>query len=213
VGRAIAALPQQTNRKFGIVGLGTGTMAAYGQEGDTVRFYDINTAVERLATSRFTYVTGSPAKVDVVIGDARLSLESELAEGDRQNFDLLVLDAFSSDAIPVHLLTREAFDTYFAHMKPDGVIAVHISNRYLQLQPVVEAIADEFGYPTLSYSDSVPPDEYWLYRSSWVLVTRNEAVLNSPLFDPAYIVPRGEYEPVLWTDDYASIFKVLRKAR
>src|SRR5205807_5602010 len=123
--------------RVGVVGLGAGTLAAYGRTGDVFRFYDINSDVVELARSEFTFLKDSRAKVEVALGDARLSLEREPA----QNFDVLALDAFSSDAIPVHLLTVEAFKTYLRHLKPDGVLAVHISNRYLDLVPVVQQAA------------------------------------------------------------------------
>jgi hypothetical protein len=209
VSLALTESPKQENRHIGVVGLGTGTMAAHGRAGDRVRFYDINTAVEDLAWNLFSYLPRTPAEVEVVIGDARISLEHELATGGGQEFDLLVLDAFSSDAIPVHLLTREAFDTYLAHMAPDGVIAVHISNRYLDLQPVVEAIADEIGYEAITISDNTPDPGWWLYRSTWVLVTRNPAVISSPAIVDVR-ESRSERNPVLWTDDYASLYSILR---
>src|SRR5207248_4401523 len=120
--------------RVGVVGPGAGTLAAYGRAGDVFRFYDINSGVVELARSEFTFLKDSPAKVEVALGDARLSLERERP----QNFDVLALDAFSSDAIPVHLLTVEAFKTYLRHLKPGGVLAVHISNRYLDLVPVVQ---------------------------------------------------------------------------
>ncbi|MES1194702.1 MAG: fused MFS/spermidine synthase, partial [Opitutus sp.] len=137
VGLAISHIPHATGRRIGLVGLGTGTVAIHGKEGDTVRIYEIDPQVERLARSRFRYLELSPAKVDVILGDARLSMERELANRESQQFDVLALDAFSSDAIPVHLLTVEAFGIYLSHLKPDGVIAVHVSNRYLELRPVV----------------------------------------------------------------------------
>jgi SAM-dependent methyltransferase len=145
VGLALRHLPRATGRKLGLVGLGTGTLAAYGRSGDQLRIYEINPAVEQLARDPFTHLARSPAKIDVVMGDARLSLEREFAAGGSQQFDLLALDAFSSDAIPVHLLTREAVALYLRHLRPDGMLAVHISNRYLNLEPVVRALAQEFG--------------------------------------------------------------------
>jgi hypothetical protein len=152
IGLAFAKLPDKP-RKFGVIGLGTGSLSTYGRKGDTVRIYEINHAVLKLAHDPFTYLDKVPAKVDVIMGDARLELEHELARGEVQNFDVMALDAFSSDAIPVHLLTKEAFELYTKHLAPDGVIAVHISNRYLDLQPVVERLATEFGYSTATISD------------------------------------------------------------
>ena len=120
--------------RVGVIGLGTGTISAYGRPGDYYRFYEINPLVLRLAHTEFTFLRDCKAKVDVAMGDARLSLEREAPE----NFDVLAVDAFSSDSIPVHLLTREAMQLFFRHLKPDGILAVHISNRYLDLQPVLE---------------------------------------------------------------------------
>lgn len=211
VGLALAHLPRPAGeRRLGLVGLGTGTIAAYGKAGDYMRIYEINPAVEDLARSRFTYLKRTPANVDVILGDARLSMESELAADTPQKFDLLALDAFSSDAIPVHLLTKEAFGVYLRHMKPDGVIAVHISNRYLDLQPVVERLAAEHGMVVVTISDDEKRVD-WVYRTTWMLVTRNEALLAQEeivtVSEPAG--PGAKTGP-LWTDDHASVFQVVR---
>ena len=211
VGLAIRSLPQAEGRRLGLVGLGTGTLAAYGRRGDTVRIYEINPQVLSLSSSRFTYVSRSPAKVDVIMGDARLSMERELALGDPQRFDLLALDAFNSDAIPVHLLTREAFATYLKHMKPDGIIAVHISNRYFDLQPVVESLAKEFGLQAVTIADDDEPN-WWVYDTTWVLVATKERFQQTPSLLQAADTPdkRSKNPPPLWTDDYTSLFKILR---
>ena len=136
LGLAIDYYPRQSGIRVWVVGMGTATVAAYGQPGDLYRFFEINANVVNLAknTGYFTYFTDSPAQCEVVMGDARLSIEREPPD---QHFDILALDAFSGDAIPVHLLTREAFEIYLRHMKPGGIIAVHISNRHLDLEPVV----------------------------------------------------------------------------
>lgn len=147
VALAIRNFPRPQKR-IGVVGLGTGTTAAFGEKGDYVRIYEINEEVRRIATSHFTFIKDTQAvggKVDVIMGDARLSMERE----EPQRFDVLALDAFSSDAIPVHLLTKEAVGIYGKHLAADGVLAVHISNRYLDLEPVVENLAKEFGYERL----------------------------------------------------------------
>src|SRR5437867_1373560 len=158
VALAVNALPAGP-RHIGVVGLGTGTMAAFGRAGDAVRIYEINSAVQRLATSKFTYLSNSPAKVEVALGDARLSMEREPS----QNFDLLALDAFSGDAIPVHLLTQEAFALYARHLKTNGIIAVHISNRYLNLDPVLLNVAHHFDYKlaVIDYEEDEEADEWW----------------------------------------------------
>jgi hypothetical protein len=211
VGLAIHSLVRTGGRRLGLVGLGTGTLAAYGEEGDTVRIYEINPQVPLLSKSRFTYVAHSRAKVDIVMGDARLSMERELERGDPQRFDLLALDAFNSDAIPVHLLTREAFATYLKHMKPDGIIAVHISNRYFDLQPVVESLAKNFDLQAVSISDD-NEESWWIYDSTWVLVARKERFQETPaLLEAADSADkRSKAPPPLWTDDYTSLFRILR---
>ena len=209
VGRAIGLLPANRSRRLGFVGLGAGTLAAFGRLGDKVRFYEINPAVVSLATSVFSYATRTAAKVEIVLGDARLSMERELAAGEAQHFDLLALDAFSSEAIPVHLLTREAFEIYLKQLAPNGVIAVHISNRYLNLRPVVEGLAHEFGLGVVTILDD--PKNWWLYRSTWVLVSSNQGLLANPrLIDAADIAAATDQHKVIWTDDHASIFKILK---
>ena len=144
------------------------------------------------------------------MGDARLSMERELAQNQPQHFDVLALDAFSSDAIPVHLLTKEAFATYLRHLQPDGVIAVHTSNRYLDLRPVVENLAAYFGFAAVTISDYPPVKNWWAFRSTWVLVTRNEALLAAD--DIRYSAePKSRPNAVgLWTDDHASLYEILR---
>ena len=138
VGLAIREKQQAGAVRIGVIGLGTGTTAAYGRLGDYIRYYEINPLVLELARKEFFFLADCKAKLDVAMGDARLSLEQELKDGHPQNFDVLAVDAFSSDSIPVHLLTKEAMDLYFRHLRPDGILAVHISNRYLNLQPVLE---------------------------------------------------------------------------
>jgi len=214
VALAAQALPAGP-RRIGVVGLGVGTIAAHGRAGDTVRVYEINPAVQRLATSRFTFLSNCLAKVEIAMGDARLSLEREPS----QNFDLLALDAFSSDAIPVHLLTKEAFELYGRHLKTNGVIAVHVSNRYLNLEPIVASLARHFGYrlALVNYEedteDDVEEDEghWWAYASTWMLLTHDTALLESPALRKAASAP-GTNAPAipLWTDDFASVFQVLR---
>jgi spermidine synthase len=210
--RTMEHFPRQANRRVGVVGLGTGSMAAWSKAGDYFRIYEINDTVERLARNRFTYLSDSPAQVEVVMGDARLSMERE----PDQRFDILVLDAFSSDAIPVHLLTQEAFEIYRRHLQPDGVIAVHISNRYLELQPIVLEIAAFFGFRTAIISNA---DTEWSeeevtgipsYGSDWVLVTKNEAFLKLPAISGAASKP-GEYSPKIkmWTDEESNLFQIL----
>jgi spermidine synthase len=212
VGLAIEHLPRPAGqRRIGLVGLGTGTLASYGTPGDYLRIYEINPAVKRLAESRFTYLRRCPAKVDVIMGDARLSMEREVAAQDAQKFDLLALDAFSSDAIPVHLLTKEAFALYWRELKSDGILAVHTSNRYLELRPVVERLAAESGLTAVTISDDLEPT-WWIYRTTWILVTKNESFLEQPAISEVAEWAQAAKGP-LWTDDHASLYEILRRPK
>jgi spermidine synthase len=206
VGLALHALPAGP-RRIGVVGLGAGTLTAYGKPGDQIRFYEINPEVKNLATWRFTYLSNCAGNVEVALGDARLSLEREPP----QQFDLLVLDAFSSDAIPVHLLTKEAFELYGRHLNTNGVIAVHVSNHFLDLEPVVANAARHLNYKmvVMDYDDS--EGDWWLYSSTWILLSRSERFLNSPGICGAASAPRSNLPKVpLWTDDFASLFQILK---
>lgn len=211
IGRAVAALPDGP-RHLGVVGLGTGTMAAFARKGDALRLYEINPEVLREANSRFTYLSNCAARMEIVLGDARLSLEREPP----QVFDLLALDAFSSDAIPVHLLTKEAFLTYERHVKTNGIIAVHISNSYLDLEPVVVNVAKEFGYhlAIVDQEDGVDVDgeeAWWVYGSTWVLLSHDAALLDSPQIREWSRKPGEKAVRIpLWTDDFASVFQILQ---
>lgn len=209
VGRAIGSLPKDRGRKLGLVGLGTGSLAAYVRRPDTMRIYEINPQVERLAQSRFTYVPRAPGQVEIVDGDARLSMEQELKAGQPQRYDLLALDAFNSDAIPVHLLTREAFQTYLAHLAPDGIIAVHISNRYFDLEPVVTNLARDLGLAVVTVDDD-ENGEWWIYDTTWMLVAKDPKVLQRAGIAKGATQSIGNVSIPVWTDDYTSLFKILR---
>jgi len=175
IGAAIRSLPEDRPAKVGVIGLGTGTIAAYGRKGDTYRFYDIDARVMEIARTQFTYLGDSAAKIELALGDARLTLEREPP----QNFDVLAVDAFSSDAIPVHLITREALGTYLRHMKPDGIVAFHVSNRFLDLIPVVARLAQEQGaHAVLVRDDPDEEEDHRRSRSDWVLVSRDPAALK-----------------------------------
>ncbi len=206
VGLALGALPAGWHR-IGVVGLGIGTLAAYAEAGDYVRYYEINPEVHRIAASRFTCLAKCPGKVEVVTGDARLSLEREPP----QQFDLLVLDAFSSDAIPAHLLTVESFAIYQRHLTTNGIIAAHISNWYLDLEPVLVNLARHFNYH-LAVVEHIPTgDQWWLLPSLWILLSRDAGILNSPELRAASRPEQPGSERVsLWTDDFTSVFQVLR---
>jgi SAM-dependent methyltransferase/MFS family permease len=193
--------------KVGVIGLGTGTIAAYGRPGDLYRFYDIDANVIAMARSEFTFLADSPAKVETALGDARLTLEREAPQG----FDILAVDAFSSDAIPVHLITREALATYLRHMKPDGIVAFHVSNRFLSLVPVVARIAKELNVHASLVSDDPDEDDDKRSRSDWVLVSASEKALAAPAIVAAGGEP-AEDRPGwrTWTDDYSNLIQILK---
>jgi SAM-dependent methyltransferase len=192
-------------KKFGVIGLGTGTLAAFGKAGDTVRYYEINPQVVEIARNSFYFLRETPAKVDVVLGDARLSLERE----EPQQFDVLAVDAFSGDAIPVHLLTREAVALYFRHLKPEGILAIHTSNTYLDLAPIVKQIAGQAGVSATLISND-DDDENHISTSDWVLLTKSKRF--AALFEategaePIVVPPKLR----LWTDSYNNLFYILR---
>jgi SAM-dependent methyltransferase len=194
--------------KVGVIGLGTGTLAAYGRPGDVFRFYDIDPRVIALAQSHFTYLGDSRAKIEMAVGDARLTLEREAP----QAFDVLAVDAFSSDAIPVHLITKEALAIYLKHMKPDGIVAFHVSNRFLDLVPVVARLAKEHGVHVTHVKDDPDDDDpLGRSRSDWVLVSRSAEALKHPR-----IVEAGAAEAKdragwrTWTDDYSNLIQILK---
>jgi SAM-dependent methyltransferase len=207
VGLTLLNLAQlQGPLRVATVGLGTGTIAAYGQAGDYYCFYEINPDVIDIAHDYFTFLGDSPAQVEVVEGDARLSLERQAPQG----YDVIALDAFSGDAIPAHLLTVEAVATYLRHLKPSGVLAVHTSNRHLDLVPIATLLAIHHGLQIVS----VDCDDYGGIADSsseWLLMTRNEEFLNMPdvsaLSEP--LPPPGD-EIRVWTDQYSNLFQILR---
>ncbi len=204
VGLAIREKEKTGAIRVGVIGLGTGTLASYGRLGDYYRFYEINPLVLRLANSEFTFLRDCKAKHDVAMGDARLSLERETP----QNFDVLAVDAFSSDSIPVHLLTRQAMDVYFRHLQPDGILAVHISNRYLDLAPVLAGEVAATG-KVARVVDTEDDESQDVFGATWVLIT-------SPMsgFDDGEkngSAPLVAHRTVrLWTDDYSNLFQILK---
>ncbi|HEX2998295.1 MAG TPA: fused MFS/spermidine synthase [Anaerolineales bacterium] len=213
VGLAILQHPRYGHgQRVGMLGAGVGTLAAYGQPGDTYRLYEINPAVIDLAEGQenyFSFMNDSQADVMMVFGDARISLERELADGHPQNFDVLVLDTFSSDAIPVHLVTKEAFALYLEHLAPDGIIAAHITNLHLDLQPVFWQLSRYYGLrmARINYSG----DSSGGYTSHWILLARDPALLESPaLQDHAVNLDGYSTNIRLWTDDYSNLFQILK---
>lgn len=223
-GLTLLSFPRQENMHVGVVGLGTGTLATYGKPGDTYRFYEINPYVVELADEYFTYLKNCEAEYSIQLGDARLTLERE----EPQQFDVLVLDAFSSDAIPVHLLTVEAFEVYIRHLKPDGVLCVHISNRHLDLAPVVAAASRHIGWTYLNWlSGNFNPEG--ASQAHWVLVTKSSAFQQAfqkftgeavqlvresgqmQHYDPEFAsTPSVDRYIEPWTDDHSNLFELLR---
>ena len=196
--------------RVGVVGLGTGTLAAYGRSGDYYCFYEIDPAVVRTSQGEhatFTYLNNSPANIKVVLGDARLSMERQAALGDLQKFDVLALDAFNSDSIPVHLMTKEAMQIYLKHLRnQDSVIAFHISNRVLDLVPVLRGLSKEFNM-TLSmiYTEDQGT------RAYWGLLSRSDAALKSWRLERVIEATREGSPSALWTDDNNNLFRLIRK--
>jgi MFS family permease/SAM-dependent methyltransferase len=207
IGGAIRSVGERPAR-VGVIGLGVGTIAAYGRPGDVYRFYDIDARVMQVALHEFTYLSDSKAKIELALGDARLTLEREPP----RYFDVLAVDAFSSDAIPVHLITREALGVYLRHVKPDGIVAFHVSNRFLDLIPVVARLAKEHGaHATLVRDDPDEEEDYRRSRTDWILISRDPAVLKRK-----EIVERGAVAPEdrpgwrTWTDDYSNLIQILK---
>ena len=189
--------------RVGVIGLGVGTLVSYGRKGDYFRLYEIDPLVIDIARNNFSYLSRTAASTEIVLGDARLQLEME----PDQQFDILVVDAFSGDSVPIHLLTREAFTQYFRHLKPDGVLAVHITNRFLDLQPVVKTAADYFG-KDIRLVDFEGDRERLIFRSRWALISSDPAFFKHPqLANATSMTARPDFQ--LWKDDYSSIFSIL----
>ncbi|HEX7928274.1 MAG TPA: fused MFS/spermidine synthase, partial [bacterium] len=205
VGVGIRATQTAAPQRVGVIGLGAGTIAAYARKGDHLTFYEINGLVEQLARKQFTYLSDAPGTVDVRLGDARLVLEREQPQG----YDTFVVDAFSGDAIPIHLLTLEAFQLYFRHLKPDGVLAAHVSNKRLDLAPIVALAADTL-HKHAWLIDSDDDDDENAYGSTWVLVFgRDDRMANIEVPDSTRELTRPTGLRA-WTDDYSSLFHILR---
>lgn len=206
IGRAIRSLPQAQPLKLGVVGLGAGTLSVYGRAGDEMRIYEINEQVLDLARSEFSYLADTPARIVPVLGDGRLMLEREAP----QQFDLLAMDAFSGDSIPTHLLTLEAIQTYLGHLKPEGLLAIHITNHYLDLRPVMAAAAQHFGKTALLYKLQPEDNDAYCSHSIWVLFMRPERASSLPasLQDGERLAPRPGFKP--WTDSFSNLLGILK---
>jgi SAM-dependent methyltransferase len=207
VGRAIRYFQERSAVRAGMIGLGAGVTAAYCRPGDFFRFYEINPFDLAVASTVFTFLNDCAGDHQVLLGDARLTMERQPS----QQFDVLAVDAFASDAIPVHLLTREAFALYFRQLKPGGILAVHVSNRYLDLIPVVAQNAQDFGKAAIHVDDDDEEEEDYLSPSNWVLVTADPAVFSNPLFqDPSISPVKPPAGFRRWTDDYSNLYQILR---
>jgi len=202
VGLALRHL-RRSRLRVGVIGLGAGSLASYAEPGDVFRFYEINPLVKTLARTEFTYLADCRGKTEVIMGDGRLSLEREPA----QAYDLLAIDAFSGDAVPVHLLTRQALELYFRHLKPSGVLALHITNTHLDLEPVVERLGRTLGkHAVLITNDK--DEERRVYRSRWALLSSRP--LSSPKIRDAAEKLTSRPELRVWTDDYNNLFQILK---
>jgi hypothetical protein len=202
IGLALKAL-RSSPLKVGVICLGAGSLAAYAERGDVFRFYEINPLVEMLARTEFTYLSGSRGRTEVVLGDGRLSLERE----PDQRYDLLAVDAFSGDSIPVHLLTTQALELYFRHLKPGGILALHVTNTHLDLPPVVETLRRALGKHAVMITNERDEDRE-IYSATWALVSSRP--LTSPMIKEA--AENLPYRPELraWTDDYNNLFQILK---
>ena len=211
IGQVLTFYGERGPLRLGVVGQGAGALAAYLRKpGDAVRFYEINPEVPRLADAYFTYLADAKrrgATIETVLGDARLALERESSTP--QQFDVLVLDAFSGDAIPNHLLTREAFAIFVPHLKSDGAMAVHISNRYLDLAPVVYGLAEHFGLEARRVFSVDVKHGGW--GADWIILSKNRQLLDA-LHQVEGSIPRDPPKPPfpLWTDQQHNLLEVLR---
>jgi hypothetical protein len=207
IARGIRAKGESGPIKIGILGLGAGVTASLARKGDTLHYYEINPLIVKLANTEFTFFPSCPANKKLFMGDGRLVLESLPDE----NLDFLAMDAFSSDSVPLHLLSLEAYTTYSRHLKPDGMMAVNISNRYLDLEPVVSQAAAAMGWSGVVISDDGELQPYYT-ASTWILLARSAAAFNSGSFADGYIQalkPHPEFRA--WTDDFSNIIQILKK--
>lgn len=208
-GRVFASLPEGP-RRVGVIGLGAGAIAAYARRGDLFRFYEIDPQVAAVAVTEFTFLSESLAQKDIILGDGRLSLEREIDQG----YDLLAIDAFSGDSIPMHLVTREAMATYVRHLKPEGAIVFQATNRYVDIAPVVERLAAEFGLTAVLVTDVPESSEgadYWISATDQIIVTRNAQLLAAePIRSVAEpLQPRPDFR--VWTDDFYNLLRILKR--
>jgi len=205
IGRLISLRNEGGPARVGLVGLGVGTLATYGRAGDIYRMYELNPTVLQFAQQHFSYLKDSPASIENILGDARLMLEREKD----QRYDILAIDAFSSDSIPVHLMTREAIAVYQRHLVNDGAIALHITNRYLDLSGVVRRLADEAQMQAVLIAD-VPAAGTPFYRSTWIVLTKNPQTVQRLMEQGGQAIEPPPSHRATWTDDHHNLFEVLR---
>lgn len=200
-----------TGMKVGMIGLGVGTIARYGREGDLYRFYEINPEVTAIAESYFSFLGDSDATIEVLTGDGRITLERELKQNGSMKYDVLAVDAFSGDAIPVHLITREAMALYLEHLAPDGILALHVTNKYIDLMPVVKTLADQMGLESVVIEQEGDRAQ-GLNAADWILITRNMPFLRHErvfiYFSPWPV--NAIVNKTLWTDDYSALLPILK---
>ncbi len=217
IGLAVSLHPSRLNNqpiKMGVVGLGAGTMSAHTRSGDSIVYYEINPDCVEMAYDKFYFLTDSPAsdKTQVFTGDGRILLERQAKEGQLQQFDILVIDAFSGASIPQHLLTKECFELYRQHLKPDGVIACHISNAHLNLRPVAQALAETAGFDLrlIPFSPELySKDGFFQKYSLWALFSNNRELLNHPNILKRH-EPWNDPQRALWTDDFGGLWPVFK---
>lgn len=204
INRAIRAKGEKGPIRIGVLGLGAGVTASLARAGDTLHYYEINPLIRQIANTAFSFYPSCPAQKDILMGDGRLTLERLPSE----NLDVLTMDAFSSDAIPMHLLTREAFQIYLRHLKPDGVLIFHISNRYLDLEPVVSSAARDYGFSGVTVRDEGDTETYYV-PSAWMILSRDPGIFHNPDLQDFTIQPmRVEPGFRAWTDDYSNIVRI-----
>jgi spermidine synthase len=206
--RRSATDPAARGLNIGVIGLGVGTISTYGTSTDSIHYYEIDPHVEQVARDYFHYLDNGKAATKIVLGDARLSMQRELKAEGSNEFDVLVLDAFSGDAVPVHLLTEEAFDVYEKHLRDDGILAVHITNEYLDLSPLIRAAAQRFGKDAIWVEG---PAERWYEDSNdWVLVTGNQEFVDSNKLRSIQSTWNDPLpKPIRWTDDFSNLLELI----
>jgi len=208
VALALEHLYLQRNIKVGLIGLGAGTLAAYGRRGDEYRFYELNPDVERMAKQHFSYLDKSAADLEVILGDARVALTKELTQVGSQGFQVLVVDAFSGDSIPAHLLTVEAMELYWQHLRADGVLAIHISNSHLELTPLVRGLAKHQGKEALYFVTE--PDQQEPNLTQWVIITDNKSFKRNARGRRLQSQWPNTKQDLVWRDDYSNLLSVLK---